>query len=585
MDVISVSRANCKNCYRCVRHCPVKAIKITGGQAEVVESRCLYCGRCVTECPQKAKKVRNDLEAVKGFIQAGKRVIASIAPSYPAAFDVDSPGEMFDILKSLGFSGAEETAVGAELVSMEYRRMIKEGQGHPIITTACPVVKNLVEKYHPGLIGYLAPVVSPMVAHARSLKQRYGRDIKVVFIGPCIAKKAEAQDKSVSGEVDAVLTFGELIEWIEKKSDEILGKSENPEGSREPFIARNYPLPGGLMKTSSIDEDLLSREFVVVDGIEDCLELLTALEKGKVSGKLFEMLACRGGCIAGPSMPPGKSLYERRQRLLAFIDNNRRQVDLKKIEADAIGIDLGRSFEPKIFKAPTPSEAQIREILSSIGKTTPEEELNCGACGYPSCRKKAEAVYQGMAELDMCIPYMRSRAESLANLIIDHTPNAILLVDGNLNVMEMNRAAEKMLGVKKEQVQGRPISTVMDDRDFAWVLANKNNLQEKKVNYPRNSLITLLTLCYIGVENLVLAIIQDITEQEKQKYELARVREETLEKAQEVINKQMRVAQEIAGLLGETTAESKMLLLRLMELVKGGGESEGIHGSVRKEPQ
>ncbi|TYP55431.1 [Fe-Fe] hydrogenase large subunit C-terminal domain-containing protein [Thermosediminibacter litoriperuensis] len=575
MDVISVSRANCKNCYRCVRHCPVKAIKITGGQAEVVDRLCLYCGSCVTECPQNAKKVRNDLDAVKQFIQAGEKVLASIAPSYPAAFGVDSPGEMFYLLKNLGFCGAEETAVGAELVSVEYRRLIEEGQTGPIITTACPVVKNLAEKYHPGLIGNLAPVVSPMVAHARLLKQRYGRDVKVVFIGPCIAKKAEARDRSVAGDVDAVLTFRELMDWLEEKAPAAARvESENLEGARQPFIARSYPLPGGLLKTSSITGDLLSREVVVVDGMEDCMELLDALERKSVNGRLFEMMACRGGCIGGPLMPTGRSLYERRQRLLSFIENNRWQADYRNIEVDGAGIDLRRSFEPKAFKAPRPTEPEIREILASIGKATPEKELNCGACGYPSCRKKAEAVYQGMAEPDMCIPYMRSRAESLANLIIDHAPNGIILVDGNMNIKEINKAAEKMFNADREQVIGKPLSTIIDDRDFAWVLANKTGLQDKKVNYPLNSLITLQTICYIGGEDLVLAIIQDITEQEKHRMELERVREETLEKAQEVINRQMRVAQEIAGLLGETTAESKVLLLKLMELVKSRGEEK-----------
>nr|WP_244262251.1 [Fe-Fe] hydrogenase large subunit C-terminal domain-containing protein [Thermoanaerobacter wiegelii] len=535
----------------------------------------MYCGRCVIECPQNAKKARNDLNTIKQFIQAGEKVIASIAPSYPAAFDVDSPREMFSILKSLGFYGAEETAVGAELVSLEYRRLIKEGHNGPLITTTCPVVKNLAEKYYPGLIGNLAPVVSPMVAHARLLKQRYGWDVKVVFIGPCIAKKAEARDRSVLGDVDAVLTFRELMDWIDEKASVGPGADSGQlEGAWEPFIARSYPLPGGLLKTSSINYNLLSREVVVVDGIEECMEFLDALERGSVSGRLFEMMACRGGCIAGPLMPSGSSLYERRERLLSFIENNQQQQGYENIKAYAAGIDLRRSFEPKAFKAPTPTESEIREILALIGKTTPEKELNCGACGYPTCRKKAEAVYQGMAEPDMCIPYMRSRAESLANLIIDHTPNGIILVDSNLNIKEINRAAEKMFSVEKEQVQGKPLSTVIDDRDFAWVMANKTNLQDKKVNYSRNSLTTLQTICYIGEEDLVLAIIQDITEQEKQRMELEKVREETLEKAQEVINRQMRVAQEIAGLLGETTAESKMLLLKLIELVKGREEEK-----------
>lgn len=575
MNIISVSQANCKNCYRCVRYCPVKAIKIIGDQAEVVDKLCLYCGRCVAECPQRAKRVRDDLDKVKELIRRGERVVASIAPSYPAVFDVSSPSDMFSLLRGLGFYGAEETAVGAEAVSMEYRRLIEGGDLGPIITTACPVVKNLVEKYYPGLISNLAPAVSPMVAHGRLLKERYGQDARVVFIGPCIAKKGEAQDQSVCGDVDAVLTFQELSDWIEGANYEDAGrKNEQADGVVQPIRARCYPLPGGLLKTCGIDGDMLSKKVVVIDGIDNCMECLEAMEHGRVSGQLFEMMACRGGCIGGPSIASSSSLYERRQRLVKFIGDNRQQHRIEMRGLEVGGINLSRSFELKAFKAPKPGCQEIKEILDSIGKTTPEKELNCGACGYPSCRKKAEAVYRGMAEPDMCIPYMRSRAESLANLIIDYTPNGIILVDSNMNIREMNRSAEKMFNADKERVKGKALSSVIDDGDFAWVLANKTSLKGKKVRYPQYSLITLQTICYIPEQELVLAIIQDITEQEKQRNELERVREETLEKAQEVIDRQMRVAQEIAGLLGETTAESKMLLLRLMELVKNRGEEK-----------
>lgn len=572
MQVISVSRANCKNCYRCVRHCPVKAVKISGGQAEVVEDLCVFCGRCVIECPQNAKKVKSELEIVKEFIKSKKRVIASIAPSYPAAFDVKSPYEIFAMLKNLGFCGAEETAVGAELVSSEFRKVAETSDVYPVITTACPVVKNLVEKYHPALIKNLAPLVSPMVAHARSLKKRFGKDVKVVFIGPCVAKKAEARDCSVSGDVDAVFTFQELKEWLseENKASEL----ENvyvDEGTIEPFEARNYPLPGGLLKTSLIKGDFLSEEVLVADGIEECKEMLDAVEKGKVNARILEMMACSGGCLGGPMMPRENSLYERRARLLSFIRENRR-VENTKVGDYLFEIDLGRTFERKVPNIAEPTEEDIKKILYKIGKTSHEKELNCGACGYSSCREKAAAVFRGMAEVDMCIPYMRSMAESLAHLIIDNTPNAVILVDKDLKVREINRAGERMLGVEKEEVLGRPLSDFMDDRDVAWVLVNKSSLSSKKENYPRDFITVLESILYIEDAQLALVIMQDISEQERQRKELKRVREETVKKAQEVINKQMRVAQEIAGLLGETTAESKVLLLRLIELVKSGGK-------------
>jgi PAS domain S-box-containing protein len=573
MGVMSISQANCKNCYKCVRSCPVKAIKIKAGQAEVVEERCVLCGICLIQCPQDAKVIRDDLVKVKQLLDSKHTVAASIAPSYPAAFDVDSPQQFFGLLKRLGFDRVEETSVGAEVLSREYARMQQNGSNGPIITTACPVVKNLIEKYHPKLLNNLAPLVSPMIAHARMLKQRYGEDTKVVFIGPCIAKKDEAEDVCVCGDVDAVLTFEELKAWVEVAGIDIKDVEELQQDGLYPDVARNYPLPGGLLKTANIRDDMLSIDVLVVDGINQCIDLLGAIERGEINARFVEALACEGGCIAGPVMSSEEPVFKRRQQLLKFTAKNRRQRSTKRNDC-LMEVDLTRGFTAKVFRASKPGEKTVREILRAIGKTSPEKELNCGACGYPSCRDKAVAVYQGMAELDMCIPYMRTKAESLANLIIDSTPNGVILVDGELKIQELNRAAEKIFGVSREQVKGKPLRTIMDDVDFVSVLKSHRDIVGKKVHYPQYSLTTLQTICYIEEHDLVMAIIIDITKQEKQEKELQKVREETLNKAQEVINKQMRVAQEIAGLLGETTAESKVLLSKLMDLVKNGGEKE-----------
>lgn len=579
MKIIDTSKAKCKNCYRCVRHCPVKAIKIKDGQAEVVEERCILCGICLLQCPQNAKKIRNDLDRVKKLVSSNEKVVASIAPSYPVSFDVESPEQMFRILRNLGFDAVEETAVGAEIVSKQLTKLRQDEYQKPIITTACPVVKNLIEKYHPKLLNLMPPVVSPMIAHGRLIKKRYGQSTKVVFIGPCVAKKAEAEDTSVKGDIDAVLTFEELKNWINEKGVSIQDKTESSSDTLFPNHARTYPLPGGLLKTSRIKNDILLKDILVVDGIKNCLDVLNSLEKGEIQTGFIEILACNGGCIAGPVIGPHDSVYKRRQRLLEFIEKNKKNYSNKNI-TDGLEIDLSRSFEPKVFKAEKPGHKTVKQILKSIGKMTPEQELNCGACGYSSCREKAEAVYQGMAELDMCIPYMRSKAESLANIIIDSTPNGIILVDNKLNVQEINKSAEKLFKIKKGEVKNKPLRTIIDDTDFASVLKTHIPIFGKKVSYPMYSLTTTQTICYIKEHDLILGIIIDITKQEQQEKEFQKVREETLEKAQEVINKQMRVAQEIAGLLGETTAESKMLLLKLMNLVKKGeNQNDSLHRS------
>lgn len=574
MSLITISQANCKNCYKCVRYCPVKAIKIKDGQAEVIEERCISCGICVNICPQKAKVIRSDIDKVKGFIKEGHTVVASIAPSFLSV--VANPEDFIARLHGLGLHEIRETAEGAELVSRQYPRIIKELPSKPVISTACPVIINLVERYYPKLLSHLAPLVSPMVAHGRYIKETKGNKVKVVFIGPCIAKKQEAEDDEVRGAVDSVLTFRELKEWIQE--DKISNSYSRTEGmfDPEPENARYFALPGGLLRTSKIDGDLDNIKTVVVDGIDECKQVMDAIEKGGLDAEFFELLACRGGCIGGPAAGIEENPFVKRERYLKQIELISSKINIFNPGTDT-GIELTRGFHSKVFIKHYPGEKKIREILSSIGKTSEDKELNCGSCGYPSCRDKAVAVYQGMAEPDMCMPYMRSKAESLANLIIDSTPNGIILTDAKLRIQEFNPSAERMFKINRNQVIGKELGTLIDDSDFLNVLMSRKSIIDRRVKYERFNLVTLQTICYIHEQDLVLGIFTDITRQEGREKELAEVRRETIEKAREVINKQMRVAQEIAGLLGETTAESKVLLTRLINLVKGGGETdEGI---------
>lgn len=574
MSLITISQANCKNCYKCVRYCPVKAIKIKDGQAEVIEERCISCGICVNICPQKAKVIRSDIDKVKGFIKEGHTVVASIAPSFLSV--AANPEDFIARLHGLGVHEIRETAEGAELVSRQYPRIIKELPSKPVISTACPVIINLVERYYPKLLSHLAPLVSPMVAHGRYIKETKGNKVKVVFIGPCIAKKQEAEDDEVRGAVDSVLTFRELKEWIQE--DKISNSYSRTEGmfDPEPENARYFALPGGLLRTSKIDGDLDNIKTVVVDGIDECKQVMDAIEKGGLDAEFFELLACRGGCIGGPAAGIEENPFVKRERYLKQIESISSKINIFNPGTDT-GIELTRGFHSKVFIKHYPGEKKIREILSSIGKTSEDKELNCGSCGYPSCRDKAVAVYQGMAEPDMCMPYMRSKAESLANLIIDSTPNGIILTDAKLRIQEFNPSAERMFKINRNQVIGKELGTLIDDSDFLNVLMSRKSIIDRRVKYERFNLVTLQTICYIHEQDLVLGIFTDITRQEGREKELAEVRRETIEKAREVIDKQMRVAQEIAGLLGETTAESKVLLTRLINLVKGGGETdEGI---------
>lgn len=567
MGLISIATANCKNCYRCLRYCPVKAISIKNHQARIEEKLCINCGACISQCPQNAKRVKSSIPEVKDLLLSGHRVIASIAPSYGAAFPIPFR-ELAQSLQAKGFFLVEETAVGAERVAEEYRRLFARiREEECVITSPCSVVVSYIQKYFPTLVNSLAPIVSPMVAHGTILKERFGPDVKVVFIGPCIGKKEEAMDPVVSGIIDAVMTFAELPELL---GLDLPGPREDT-GSLplpdQPDLGRWFPLPGGLLKTAGLSTAIINREILIVDGLEEVKEVLTSLqnkEEWRVRPKLIEMLACKGGCVGGPAMPAEKDLYV---RIMNIIERNSRPVRMHLTPVKVPGYE--RRFAARAVKPVYPGEEKIREALAAMGKTSPDKELNCGSCGYPTCRDKAIAICLGMAEPEMCVPRMREKAENLANIIIESLPNGVVVVDGRLIVREFNPAAEAMFKVRAEDIKGKPLRTLIPDHPYAEVLARKGCLQTKQA-YPEYSLVTHQTISYVEDEDLILAIIVDITAAEREKANIERVRRETLEKAQEVINKQMRVAQEIAGLLGETTAESKVLLTRLIELVREG---------------
>jgi len=429
------------------------------------------------------------------------------------------------------------------------------------------VIINLVEKNYPRLLPHLTPVVSPMIAHGRLLKARWGPESRVIFAGPCIAKKEEAREPAVAGAIDAVLTFAELREF--------LASPELPPAQRPRSLAPNpdagkgrwFPLPGGLLRAAGLAEGVLEQDILIVDGMEEVMAALEALAAGEIKPRLVEMLACKGGCIGGPFMPKAPVFPARRDRFITTL------LSLEDGEhiAGREEIELGREFRVRPYQRIYPGEKKIRAILDAMGKTTHDKELNFGSCGYESCRDKAVAIAQGMAELEMCVPYMREKAENLASTIIDFTPNAILVVDAQLRIKEFNPAAEKLFKVMAEAVKERPLGMVMDETHFATVLNSRRPLQVK-VEYPHLGIVTHQRLSYIEEEDLVLALIIDITDMERQKEAFATVKRETIAKAQEVIEKQMKVAQLIAGQLGETTAESKVLLTKLIQLVQEGGD-------------
>jgi len=417
MPVVSTIKEKCRRCYTCVRKCPAKAIKVEEGQAKVVKERCIACGSCIKVCHQEAKAVRDSAEIVKGLFWNSENVIACLAPSFPAAFPQAKPGQIISAVKALGFTEVMEVAFGADLVARAHARWLRRNKNQLIISSPCPALVLYVKKYFPSLVSNLAPIVSPMVAMGRVIKQAYHPHANVVFIGPCIAKKAEIDDPEVAGDVDAVLTFGELEKML-KEADiimETLPKID-PNGPI-PRLGRILPVPGGLLRSAQIKEDICRNQVLVTEGKEACTQILNEVLEGAVEAKFLDLLFCEG-CINGPAFPNELSVFARKELVANYVQEKlskeretQHLADMRKYRK----INLNRSFLSEDHRLPIPSYAIIREILRRTNKVNPEDELNCGACGYNSCQEKASAVYWGLAENEMCLPYLIDQLEENLN--------------------------------------------------------------------------------------------------------------------------------------------------------------------------
>lgn len=556
MSILKFKEANCKNCYKCIRNCPIKAIELKNDQAQIIEKECVLCGSCVLVCPQNAKQVRNDVHKVIDLIETGQQVIASLAPSFIAEFGVSGIEEFSGYLKQLGFAGAYETAEGAYVVKTEYEKLVDEKWNKVIISSCCPTVLNLIQKYHPAVIGNVAPVISPMQAHAKILRERFP-DAHIVFIGPCISKKGEVEQ--YDSDIDVVLTFEELNEWFGKNNIEI---PRNNEVDREKYLSRFFPVSGGILKTMRKNDDY---HYMVVDGMDNCVDAIREIENENLQNCFIEMSACVGSCINGPSFrKQGDS------RILSQI----RVADYAKKEGQHRDYDLeyhfetGKQIKDEYIALQLPSEEKIREIMKKMGKTKPEDELNCGTCGYPTCYEKAIAVYFGKAEISMCLPYMKEKAESFSDEIISSTPNAILTVDSNYHIQQINDAACKLFHIgNPKDVIGREVSVVMDISTFADVFDTGKNITNQKVYMAEYNMYVEQIFVFDSKSSAVICIMKDITQQVEENEKMMQLKNNAAEIADKVIEKQMRVVQEIASLLGETTAETKIALTKMKNTV------------------
>lgn len=554
--------AKCKDCFKCLRECPVKAIRYENHQAKIIEQRCILCGRCTLVCPQNAKQVHSELDDVLSLLSSGRKVVASLAPSFVSSFDTQDLDVMKEALFALGFAEVEETAVGAKAVTEEYARLLGTGEFKNFITSACPAVNRMISIYYPDALKYLAPVPSPMVAHARMLKKR-DPDAAIVFIGPCIAKKREAAE---SGIIDGVLTFEELSTVFAQKNIDLCKIEAKRHAEGTELKARYYPIPRGIIK--SFDSLPAGYEYVAVDGVERCAEVLDEIDT--LSGLFLELNCCEYACVGGPC------------RLHVKGGNIKSNENVRKYAAKDMGaapavteqVDLTEKHPRIILDDFVPSEKDIRAILAKTGKNSPEDELNCGACGYSTCREKAIAVLNGYADIEMCLPYMRSRAESMSYEIIQNTPNGIVLMGDDFKILDINTRAMKLLGITEHDVRGMLAFDCFDCEEFINAVTRGRNVSKKKVFVNRTKKYIELSIILLQEHKVLFGVMKDITESVEYDEKLNAVKLETLATTDEVIKKQMRVAQEIASLLGETTAETKVALNKLKQTLAPRSEDE-----------
>ena len=553
-EFLKLKKSNCKNCYKCIRNCPVKSIKFSSNQAHIVPNECILCGQCFVVCPQNAKEIIDDTDKAKALLKEDFPVIASIAPSFIANYNGAGINSIREALKKIGFYDAEETAIGATIVKKEYENILKNKRKDIVISSCCHSINLLIQKYFPSSIKYLANIVSPMQAHCLDIKSRYP-NAKTVFIGPCLSKKDEAE--RYNGVVDCVLTFEELTNWLDSENIKIESQRDITEKSR----ARLFPTTGGILKTMYCDQDDYS--YIAVDGVENCIEALRDIESGNISHCFIEMSACNGSCIGGPVMEKFHNSpirdYQQVNSYAGKLDFEVEFANSNLIKKEYTYIGNNKKF---------PGNIEIEAILKQMGKTKPEHELNCGSCGYNTCREKAIAVYQGKADLSMCLPFLKEKAESFSDNIIRNTQNGIIVLNEDLEVQQINRAALKIMNIKNESdVLGDQVVRILDPKIFMDVRNSGINIFDKKMYLAEYNKYVEETISYDKDYHIIICIMRDITDEEIGREKKEKISQKTIETADKVVDKQMRVVQEIASLLGETAAETKIALTKLKESI------------------
>ena len=551
---LTLKKSNCKNCYKCIRHCPVKSIRFSGNQAHIINEECILCGQCFVVCPQNAKEITDSTEKVRVLLMSGDPVVVSLAPSFIANYDGIGIDAMRSGLQKLGFYDVEETALGATMVKTEYERLLHEEKRDIVISSCCHSINLLIQKHFQNELPHLADVLTPMQAHCVDIKRRIP-NAKTVFIGPCVSKKDEVEYSG--GAVDAVLTFEELTNWL---SDENIELEKNVVQNNE-SRARLFPTTGGILKTMA--QNAPDYTYTAVVGVENCISVLKDIERGNVHKCFIEMSACTGSCVGGPVMEKyHRSPVKDYMAVAKFAGKN----DFSVIQPTAE--EMRKRFSYIRNNSKVPDEHEITKILQQMGKFRKEQELNCGSCGYDTCREKAIAIYQGKAEISMCLPYLKDKAESFSDTIARNSPNGLVVLNDMLEVQQINKAALRIMNLRSaSDIMGDQVVRILDPVPFLEVQSSGKGIYNNRTYLADYKRYVDQTIVLDPESRMLICIMRDVTDEESAREKKEAISRQTVEVADKVVEKQMRIVQEIASLLGETAAETKIALAKLKESI------------------
>lgn len=567
---IYTEKNECQDCYKCLRQCPVKAIMISDGHASVIEEYCVLCGHCVDVCPMRAKRIRSEISRVKTLIADNKKTIVSLAPSWVSEYKNVNESQMVSALKNLGFYAVSETALGAEIVTESTAKLLKDAPNGIYWSSACPSAVDFIEKYAHLQVPNITNIISPVIAHAKILKEYYGDDSSIVMIGPCIAKKSESL--LYPSYLDLCITFSDLNDWL---TDEGINIFEIEMIKNEKFLpfqaekGRFYPVNGGMVEALRHYEYLKDVNFITISGLSNIDKAIIGRETTPQNKVFIEALACEGGCVNGPGAKKRDAGLDGRIKLFPdFLDDKK-----NKLPKHYLNKDIKRNFIEKEIKIHEFTETDIQNTLRKIGKENKEDELNCGGCGYDKCRSFALARLSGKAEDSMCISYLRKQNQKKANALIQTIPFGVVIVDENLQIIECNYHFAKMFGKETEDIfntnpglKGAYLEKILNFYDlFKRVL--ENGIEIEKNSYKDHNMLLNIHIFNIEDKKVIGALIMDVSKTEIK-------REQIAERAKKVIHKNLATVQEIACMLGEHMAETEILLRSIAEDYSKKGNDE-----------